>query len=148
MSNSVGFTIFLVPICCVLGWAIFRVLRDSRGAKLLQRSVDWPQAQGTVITNLQVWSHVEVEYEYSVSKRRYLGPYVIPLYKQSRFNSPADSSSEIAQWLGTFPPGSNILVRYNPKKPDESILYCRGELSKLYSAEKGRTPGDSGGSRC
>jgi Protein of unknown function (DUF3592) len=147
MSNTIGFTIFLVPICCVVGWAIFRMLRDSRDAKLMQRSIDWPQTQGTVITNVQVRSHVEVEYEYSVSSRRYLGLYVIPLYKQSRFNSPAESSNEVAECLGTFPPDSNILVGYNPKKPGESVLYCRGGLSNLYLAEEERTPEDSGGSR-
>lgn len=81
-------------------------------------------------SNVQVWSHAEVEYEYSVSNGRYTGMYKIDLYKQSRFNSPAESAKEIAECLASFPPGSNILVRYNPKKPAQSILHCGSEIGQ------------------
>jgi len=123
MSNTLGWIIFLFPICCLLGWAVLGFVRDSLDAKALERSIDWPKVEGKVISNVQVWSHAEVEYEYSVSTRRYTGTYTIHLfYKQSRFNSPAESAKEFAECLASFPPGSNILVGYNPKRPAESIL--------------------------
>jgi hypothetical protein len=131
MSNIIGFGIFMVPICCALGWAISRMFRDSRDAKLLQRSIDWPQAQGRVITNIQVRSHVEIEYEYSVSNDHYFGRYVIPLYKQSRLNSPAESSNEVAQYLGSFPPGSNVLVRYSQRnRTSQSFIVGASSVNK------------------
>ena len=122
MSDTVGYAIFLFPVGCLLGWALWRMLRDSRDAQLRARSMGWPQAQGKVNSNVQVWSHAEVQYEYSVSSRSYTGIYTIPLYKQSRFNSPEQSAKEFAECLASFAPGSNILVRYNPKRPEESIL--------------------------
>jgi hypothetical protein len=130
MNNTIGFIIFLFPICCVLGWAILRFVRDSLDVKEQERSLDWTKIDAKVISNVQVWSHAEVEYEYSVSTRRYTGMYTIPLYKQSRFNSPAESAKEFAECLASFPPGSNILVRYNPKKPAESILHCGGVVGQ------------------
>ena len=122
MSDAIGWIIFSLPLCCLLGWAILRMARDSFDVKMLERSIDWPKVEGKVISNVRVWSHAEVEYEYTVSTRRYPGMYTIPLYKQSRFNSPAKSAKELEECLASFPPGSNIVVRYNPEKPSESVL--------------------------
>jgi len=134
MSNTIGYIILLFPFCCLLGWAILRIVRDSLDAKVLERSIDWPRVEGKVISNVQVWSHAEVEYEYSVSSRRYTGMYTIHLYKQSRFNSPAESAKEFAECLASFPPGSTIFVGYNPKRPAESIFQY-GRVARALSGE-------------
>jgi hypothetical protein len=101
---------------------------DHRDTRLLERSIDWPEVQGKVISNVQVLIHAEVEYDYTVSSKRYTGVYKILLYKQSRFNSPAESANEIAECLASFPPGSNVVIRYNPRRPAESVIYRRGEI--------------------
>jgi len=130
MSNTIDYIIVPFPISCLLAWAIVKMVRESYAGKLLGRSIGWPEAQGKVISNVKVLSHVEVEYEYSVSKERHTGIYTVPLYQQSRFNSSEDSANEVAETLASFPLGSNVLVRFNQMRPGESILYCRGEISK------------------
>jgi hypothetical protein len=139
-DTAIGYIIFLFPLCCLLGWAILRIARDSLDAKVLERSIDWPEVEGKVISNVQVWSHSRVEYEYAVSTRRYTGMYTIALYNQSRFNSPAESAKEFAECLASFPPGSNILVHYNPKKPAESVLHYGREVGQETTDENHINP--------
>jgi hypothetical protein len=135
VSNTIGWIILLFPLCCLVAWAISRIVRDSLDAKALARSLDWPKVEGKVTSNVQVWSHAEVEYEYSVSTRRYTGMYTMQLYKQSRFNSQAESAKELAECLASFPPGSSIRVGYNPKRPAESILYYGSKVGQGMTGE-------------
>lgn len=55
-------------------------LREGSNERLVARSIGWPEAQGKVLTNLIVWEHSEVEYEYSVGNGHYIGIHKVNLF--------------------------------------------------------------------
>jgi len=54
------------PILFVVVWAVWNMARDSRDAKLLKRSLSWPETQGCVIAARVAWAHVNVDYDYFI----------------------------------------------------------------------------------
>lgn len=123
----------LWPLIFMGIWAIWNMARDSRDEKLVGRSLAWPEAQGRVVISKVAWAHVEVTYEYSISSGRYTGKYEmnLPVGPPDRYGQTATRmNTEAKQDITDFPPGANVIVRYNPQQPNESVLYCKGEISR------------------
>jgi|ERR1700688_970164 hypothetical protein len=123
----------LWPLAFVGVWAIWNMRRDSRNEKLVERSLAWPEVQGRVVSSKVVWAHVEVKYEYSISSGRYMGKYKINLAvgAPDRFGQTATRvSKEAKQNIAEFPSGVDVIIRYNPQQPGESVLYCKGEMAR------------------
>lgn len=123
----------LWPILFVVIWAIWNAERDSRDEKLMERSLTWPEVQGIVVSSKVVWAHVEVKYEYSISDGRYTGKYKINLppgppdrYARTATRVNAEAGQDIAE----FPRDAKVIIRYNPQRPNQSVLYCKGEIDR------------------
>jgi uncharacterized protein DUF3592 len=127
--------VYLVPLWTLLFvgiWAIWNMVRDSRDEKLLEHSLAWPETQGRVMSSRVVWAHVEVKYEYSISSGRYTGKYKMnlpPGPPDRRGRTGTRMMAEARQDIADFPPGANVVIRYNPQQPQKSVLYCKGEVS-------------------
>ena len=139
-------TVYLIPLwplLFVIVWAIWNMARDSRDEKLMERSIDWPEAQGTVVTSRVVWAHVEVMYEYSISSGRFTGKYKmnLPPGPPDRYGRTATRMNEEARGdIGEFPPGANVVIRYNPQEPNQSVLYCSGQISRDKTVQRSSAP--------
>jgi hypothetical protein len=123
----------LWPLVLVGIWAIWNMVRDSRNEKLMERSLAWPEAQGRVVSSKVVWAHVEVTYEYSISGGHYIGKYKmnLPPGPPDNFGRTATRMMEEArQDIADFPAGAEVIIRYNPEQPEQSVLYCRGEICR------------------
>lgn len=138
MSRAPDYSIFFAtwPIWLVVIWALWNMRRDSKDERMIQRSLDWPETQGKVVNSGVSWAHVEVSYEYHAGGSRYLGSYQInlsPVVPSSVGTGSAALAQrynrEAGEALRDFYPGKTIVVRYNPKKPSESVFYYRGEVS-------------------
>ena len=136
--------VYLLPLWTLLFvgiWAIWNVVRDSRDEKLVERSLAWPEAQGKVMSSRVVWAHVEVKYDYSIASGRYEGKYKmnLPPGPPDRFGRTGTRmKAEAQQDIGDFPPGTNVVIRYNPQQPQQSVFYRKGEIS---GDGTGRSPG-------
>ncbi len=134
----------LWPLAFVGIWAIWNIARDSRDEKLVERSLGWPEAQGIVVASRVVWAHVEVTHEYLVGSVRYKGSYKLnlPVGAPDRYARTAiRMNNEAKADLADYPPDAKVIIRYNPKNPKESVLYCRGEINKDKTSEStGETP--------
>src|SRR5689334_2656621 len=134
----------LWPLAFVLIWAIWNIARDSRDEKLVERSLGWPEAQAIVVASSVVWAHVEVKYEYLVKGTRYSGTYKmnLPVGPPDRYARTATRvSNEAKADLADYPPDTRVIIRYNPKDPKQSVLYCLGEINKDKPSEDvGETP--------
>ena len=133
----------LWPILFTVIWAIWNATRDSRDEKLVERSLAWPEAQGIVVSSRVVWAHVEVKYEYVVSSGRYTGKYKMNLppsppdkYARTVTRANAEAKLDIAE----YPPDSKVIVRYNPQRPSQSVLYCKGEVDRNSANQAVVTP--------
>lgn len=103
-------------------------MRDSRQEKTALRSTDWPEVQGKVQSSKILWGHYEVTYEYVVNGKSHSGSYEINLSPAvpDRFARGARKMLEEAkQDLADFPVGSNVIIKFNPQDPQQSILLCR-----------------------
>ena len=121
------------PVWFVIVWALWNMRRDSKDEKLMRRSLGWPETQGKVVESAVSWAHVEVSYEYHASGVRYLGAYQInlePTVPSASAAGPRAMVKESNAALREFYPGKSIVIRYNPKKPSESVFYCAGEVGK------------------
>ena len=133
-TTSIPRILYLLPVWPLIFmgiWAIWNMARDSRDAKLVQRSLAWPEAQGWVLTSKIVWAHVAVTYEFSIPSGRYTGKYErnLPVVAPDKYAQGAAAvNSEAKQDIAEFPPGANVIIRYNPQQPNESVLYCKGEI--------------------
>jgi Protein of unknown function (DUF3592) len=141
-SNSV-YLIPFWPILFVAVWAVWNTLRDSREQRLIGRSLNWPETQGQVRQTKVVWAHVEVSYEYRVAARTYVGTYKIslsPVVPDRGAQGARKLDAEAKQDISEFPEGLRIIIRYNPKRPEESVFYCRGEIGQDRQNEISLTP--------
>ena len=136
----------LIPfwtILFVVVWAIWNVRRDSRDEKLVDQSLSWTEAQGVVVSSKVAWAHVEVTYEYFVGTARYTGSYQLnlPPGPPDRFGRTAEAMmSEAQQDIAEFPVGLDVIVRFNPSKPDQSVFYCRGKVGSNEVEQKSARP--------
>ena len=120
----------LWPLLFLVVWAVWNSVRDSRDEKLFLRGLEWPEAKGTVKRSRVAWAHVEVSYEYSVEGIRYTGKYkmsLAPVVPDRYGKGAARMNKEATEDIADFPPGQAVVIRYNPSRPDESVLYCKGE---------------------
>lgn len=115
------------PIWFVIVWAIWNSLLGRRDTELVEKSLAWPETQGTVTASKVVWGHVEVAYQYHVSGTTNNGKYEIslsPVAPGSLVGS-AEFGREAREDIELYPPGAFLIIRYNPENPTESVLYCR-----------------------
>jgi hypothetical protein len=125
----------LWPLEVLLFWAIWKMARDSKDEKEVERSLTWPEVQGKVISSKTVWAHVEIAYEYWVLAQRYEGVHKIALRPvavggtgTASARSAEALTTEAKGYMADFPVGAKIIVRYNGSNPQESVLYCSGEV--------------------
>jgi hypothetical protein len=133
----------LWPLAFVGVWAIWNMRRDSRNEKLVEHSLAWPEVHGKVVSSKVAWAHVEVNYEYSISSGRYTGKYKINLSvgAPDRYGQTAIRMTEEAkQNIADFPTGADVIIRYNPQQPDQSVLYCRGEINRDGTGQRSAIP--------
>lgn len=132
-SDSPAIYLFaLWPIFFVVTWAIWNMMRDSRQEKVALRSTDWPEVQGKVQSSKIVWGHYAVTYEYAVNGKLHSGSYEINLSPTApdRFARGATKMlAEAKQDLADFPVGSNVIIKFNPQDPQQSILLCRDKTA-------------------
>jgi|SRR5580658_1624002 hypothetical protein len=114
-------------------WVFWNAMRENRDAKSIERSLGWPETQGRVVGGSVVWGHVEVRYEYKAGGQWREGTYTEGLPPQA----PSGSGGALAarrvkyaaeRYLAKYPVAANVIVRYNPENPEESVLYCKGEV--------------------
>ena len=122
----------LWPIFLVGIWAVWNMIRDSRQEKTALRAANWPEIQGKVTSSKVAWGHYEVAYEFVFRDRSYRGTHLINLSPvvPGRASSGARFASEAKQDLSDFPPGSDVIIKYNPQEPSNSILLCRGQVGQ------------------
>ena len=128
----------LWPIAVVVIWAIWNFFRERSGEKAILRSLSWPETQGGITRSKVVWGHYEVRYEYTVSAKRFTGTFKIPLFPAvpSRSSRAQKYLEELKANQASYPVGKKVVVRFNPNKPGESVLYRVGEISQTVTPEK------------
>jgi Protein of unknown function (DUF3592) len=120
--------VVLWPIAFTVMWAIGNMARDSKDEKLLERSLTWPETQGVVISSRIVWGHLEVKYEYSLPSGNYVGKYKLnlsPAPPGGFSQAAARTAREAKQLIQEYPNGTDVIVRYAPQRPGDSVLYCK-----------------------
>lgn len=133
----------LWPLAFVGVWAIWNMRRDSRNEKLVEHSLAWREVQGRVVSSKVAWAHVEVKYEYSISSGRYMGKYKLNLSvgaPDRDGQTAARMSEEAKQNIAEFPTGADVIIRYNPQQPNQSVLYCRAEISRNGNGQSSAIP--------
>jgi Protein of unknown function (DUF3592) len=142
-SSPSWILIALWPIAFVIVWAIWNLIRDRQDEKEVEKSLDWPETQGTVATTEVAWAHVEVSYKYSVAGTEYTGKYEIslsPVAPDRSGSGAAQLNAEAQREMTDYPPGTNLIIRYNPKKPEESVLFCKGGGNRKETDKGESTP--------
>jgi Protein of unknown function (DUF3592) len=122
-TNLFLFLVVLWPIWLIAIWALWNYFRDNRDEKLVEKSLAWPETQGSVTSSLVEWAHVEVSYDYHVAGQLYSGVYQISLTPRAPDRSAAAAraiTSEAQDLIAGYPPGSKVVIRYNPRNPAES----------------------------
>jgi Protein of unknown function (DUF3592) len=122
------------PICFYGIWVLWNAVRDRSDRKSVERSLAWPEEQGYVVSSKIVWGHVEVDYKYWVSGEDHEG--------KRKFNLPPAGVGGVItiaarlfmnaanQHMDEYPAGAKVVVRYNPAKPEDSVLCRRSEVSQ------------------
>lgn len=122
----VGLGALLLGILWVagFGYAHFRAVGKAKAAET------WPTATGRVLAcevveeestdeGTTTWYNPVVTYAYSAGGRELTG-------RRLRFgNYRSGSRSKAQAALGPYPVGASPAVRYNPEKPEESVLETR-----------------------
>jgi len=132
MKSDSTYLFALWPILFAVIWAIWNVMRDSRQEKEALRSTEWPEVQGKIKSSKIVWGHYEVKYEYLVEGKSYSGTHEINLSPAvpDRFaRGAARMIAEAKEDLTDFPVGSNVIIKFNPQEPQQSILLCRDKTA-------------------
>jgi len=133
------YLVALWPLFFVGIWAVWNMLRDSRQERAALRAANWPEIQGKVTNSKAVWGHFEVTYQYNIGARFYCGTYIInlpPVVPDQFARGASKVAAEVKQDLRDFPPGLDVIIKYNPQKLAQSILLCRGQITGAGSQEK------------
>jgi uncharacterized protein DUF3592 len=115
-------------------WVLWNALRDRSDKKSVERSLGWPEQEGYVVSSKIVWGHVQVDYKYWVSGEGHEG--------RHKFSLPPEGAGGVVtiaarlfmnaanKHMGEYPAGAKVVVRYNPAKPEESVLYSKAEVNQ------------------
>lgn len=130
------FVMPLWPVWVVGLWAMWKMFRDGRDAKTMERATNWPEVQGVILSNNVGWAHVAVRYEYWLFAERHEGLYKINLTPVPVGAGAGTGAARSARALGDeakryqadFPVGAKVIVRYNRSNPQDSVLFCIGEI--------------------
>ena len=87
-------------------------------------SGNWPTTEGEIIKS--EWDEIytnqaDIEYEYWVDEKRYVGNRVSYRWMDSP-NLHSDDNGYYERLLEKYPYGKNVTVHYNPDNPDEAVL--------------------------
>ena len=111
-------------------WLLGNALRENHDERLLLKSISWPQTQGSVTSSRIVWAHLEVAYEFPANGQRFTGSYTVGMPATlPTFIGMGVIARATKNFLGDYPVGTKLLVRYNPLDPTESVLYSRDPAS-------------------
>jgi hypothetical protein len=122
--------IFLLPLCAGIVWVIWNSLRDSKIEAAGMRSINWPEATGTILRSEVVSFHVEVQYRYCVHGIEYSGKHIANRTPDRPHQGSAAlraMEEEAGELLRSYPVGSKVTIHYNPERRDESVFYCSAE---------------------
>jgi hypothetical protein len=125
------YLICLWPLALLIAWAISNAIRDTKNERATLKSLNWPETRGHVVSSKVVWGHVSVSYNYTVETREYAGRYKMNLPPRIPNKDGGDNGreflAEAKQAVNDYPVGSKLLIRYNPARPQESVIYCSDE---------------------
>lgn len=120
------FLLALWPIAAYLLWAIWTSALRNRYKRVLLQTQHWPEDKGKVVSaEAAGWAHVEVTYQYCVGNRPYTGKHNIslsPVMMDKTGRAAKDLDKEARQHIADYPPGTSVTLRYNPERPEESVL--------------------------
>jgi hypothetical protein len=118
----------------VLGiWALRNSLRDSKNETIGIKSINWPETTGTILSSEALWGHLEVQFGYTVNGKEFNGKYtvgldpIVPNRSVGGVRQLKAWQEETSELVNSYPVGSRVVVRYNPERPEESVLYCSAE---------------------
>lgn len=93
---------------------------------MIAQSQGWPELEGKVVNAAVAgWAHVEITYQYLVGDRFYIGRHNInlsPVMVDKTGSAAADLNKEARRLIDDYLPGARVTIRYNPERPEESIL--------------------------
>jgi hypothetical protein len=113
-------------------WFLSNVLRKRSDEKSVERSHGWPETQALVVSSEIVWGHVEIDYKYWVSGEGREGRHKFSLPPTTAGGNVTTAArlfkNASKQHIAEYPVGAKVVVRYNPAKSEESVLYGKGEV--------------------
>ncbi len=123
--ESIGTGILLLGVVWIAGFGYLH----ARAAGKAKAAASWPSVTGRVIDSTVVqdessdsdgesttWYEPVVDYAYMVGEREHRG-------RRLRFGNYRSTSRQKAEaMLAPYPAGATPNVRYNPERPDESVL--------------------------
>lgn|SRR5579871_6421616 len=109
-------------------WLLWKVVRERRRTSLLRQSLQWQEVRGKVLQSQLAWAHIEIIYTYSTAKgEQFEGKYEISLpmvpFKNSSGVERSTDAARLA--LAEFPPGQEIVLRYNPQDMRQSVFVAK-----------------------
>lgn len=126
------FLFALWPIAAYGVWQIINLVRQHRHECELLRSSIWPEISGKVVSAETICAHVEVTYEYYVEGRTYTGKHKLnldPVMVDRTGRAAAYLNQEARQCINNFPPGASVIIRFNPQRPEQSVLIASPQES-------------------
>lgn len=116
-------TQFLVPIAMIFLSGFVATALNWREHRQAQDAARWPTAEATILScSLRdlgpVEQGVRLEYSYEVGGHRYVGT---RYYR----NDALDSDPELERFVDAHPPGTRLLVHYDPGDPAFAVVATR-----------------------
>jgi Protein of unknown function (DUF3592) len=133
--TPLGGVLWLGLLAALFGaWYMTYHRREAADQKEIERSLAWPETQGKVTATRWTGNYVEVFYEYSVAIRTLSGKYQenLPMTvrdtPQKSYSRASHAKDEANRILADYPIGQELVIRYNPETPSESVMFCRGAV--------------------
>ncbi len=115
-------------VCLLFAWAasaffaIFQIIKTLMRFLKVRVSKSWPEAVGTITSvemgesRASIWFHFDYSYAVPGSETVYTGR-----LKIKKFSGNVPGKDAINKILAAHPVGSTLSVRYNPKKPQQTL---------------------------
>jgi Protein of unknown function (DUF3592) len=134
--SPLGAVLWLGLLAALFGvWHVTYHRREATDQKAIERSLAWPETQGKVTATRWMGNYVEVFYEYSVAIGTLSGKYqenlpmTITDTPHKSYSRASHSKDEANRILADYPIGQEVVIRYDPEAPSESVMFCRGAVS-------------------
>jgi Protein of unknown function (DUF3592) len=133
--SPLGGVLWLGLLAVLFGvWYMTFHRREATDQKAIERSLTWPETQGKVTATRWMGNYVEVFYEYSVAIGTLSGryrenlPMTITDTPHKSYSRASYAKDEANRILADYPIGQELVIRYNPETPSESVMFCRGAV--------------------